>query len=261
VHELFDEVRREVVAEAPRAQSPTRIAVAPFYAQEIVPNPNFDAQAFAEALPYMVASDLEAIPGLMLLSREHMDVVQDELDLASETALVADENRIRLGRLLSASAFVYGSVQVSGDEVILTIRWVPTETSTVETAGWDEMRVREGKDLLDLYESVVTRQFIPRMLDDLKAHVRFEEAEKKRQERRRRDFADRSDDYLGYVANVARAIQAEKSGDLVAAAEHWQVANDRIEADTAASERAQLLQLVLQYPPAGGGAGKADRKD
>ena len=250
-HALFGQVRNEVQAEAPRAQSPTRVAVAPFYPYDYEMNLAFDSQAFAAALPFMVASDLEAIQGLTLLSREHMDVVQAELDLASEAQLVSAENRVRLGRLLSASAFVYGSVQVTGDEVTLTIRWVPTETGVVETAWRDEVRVRDGRDLLELYHSVVTEQFIPRMLEDLKEYVQLEKAEQERQERRRRDFAKQGDRYLGYIASVARAIRAEEAGNLVQAAEHWKTASAQVEADASAGQRAQLLELVVAFEPVG----------
>ncbi len=121
---------------------------------------------------------------------------------------------------------------------------MPTETGKVETAGSGEIRVREGRDLLELYHDVVTEQFIPRMLKDLKAYVRLEQADRERQEQRRRDFEDRRDDYLGYVASVARAIRAEEAGDLV------QAANAQIESDSASRDRARMLQLVIAYEPA-----------
>lgn len=255
VHALFAEVREDTFADAPRPPSPTRIAVAPFYCYVHFPNPDFDPEAFAAALPFMVTSQLEALDGLTLLSREHMDVIASELDLATEARLVSAENRVRLGRLLSASAFVYGAVHVNGDDVTLTIRWVATETEGVQTSWQEVLRIREGRDLLDLYHMVVTEQFLPRMLKDLKGLVYLEKSEKKRQEQQRREFADEGAAYLGYVASVARAVRAEATGDLAQAAAHWRTANSLIDADPAPGERAQTLQLAAAYDP------PADRAD
>lgn len=247
VHALFREVREETFAEAPRAAPPTRIAVAPFYVYNYSLTTTVDWSAFAAALPFMVGADLEAIAGLTLLSRDHLDVIAAELDLASEAGLVAAENRLRLGRLLSASAFVYGAVHVNGDEATLTIRWVPTETAATATAWQQTRRVRRGRDLLELYHEVVTERFLPRMLEDLGRYLDAERALDAQQERQRRDFAAAGEAYLDYIADVASAISAEDSGDPALAASHWQAASQHLESREAAGDRARMLELMVAY--------------
>ena len=165
VHTLFQEVRQSWRAGRDLPADPRRIAVAPFYVIDMGGGEKINWEGFAQALPFILTADLQAVPGLTLLSREQMDAIRAELSLASQSELVSQANRIRLHELLSAASFVYGELQVlPGDEVLFELRWVQTETGTTLLARHGQARIRSGGDLLDLEESVVIDDFIPAMV-------------------------------------------------------------------------------------------------
>ncbi len=250
VHALFREVRSTWDGAASDAVSAQRIAIAPFYLIDLGASARFDWQAFADALPFILTSDLEPVGALKLLSREHLDAIASEISLATEDELVSPENRIRLGQLLSAGAFLYGEVHaLPGDEVGLELRWVQTETGVTLLARQGAKRIRRGGDLLELEREVVLESFLPAMLTALGGAQLTSDAKPARESFKRKvALAGRGDLYLEYVAAVARATQAEEAGRLEEALQCWQEASALVPDMPAAHEKARALALTLHHP-------------
>jgi len=245
VHALFRQVSQDLQAGAELVADPRRVAVAPFYLVDMGASPKFNWVDYCTALPYMITGDLEGIPGLVVLSREHMDAIRGELALSSQADLVSAENRIRLKRLLSASSFVYGEVQaLPGDEIWLEVRWVQTESGAVLAARHDKRRIRKGADLLALQQDVILGDFIPAMLAGLGYEKSGDEAAAVRSGvQRKMAQVSKGDTYLHYVAAVARATVAEQAGNLGEALEQWQKAGAQLPSHATPVERIRALKL------------------
>jgi hypothetical protein len=245
VHALFRQVSNEMHAGAEVVADPRRVAVAPFYLIDMGAGAKFNWSDYCAALPYMITGDLEDIPGLIVLSREHMDAIRGELALSSQADLVSAENRIRLKRLLSASSFVYGEVQaLPGDEIWLEVRWVQTESGSVLVARHDKRRIRKGADLLALEQDVILGSFIPAMLEGLGYRKPGDEAASIRDDvQRKMAQAAKGDTYLHYVAAVARATVAEQAGNLGEALAQWHRAETQLPDNAAPGERIRALKL------------------
>jgi hypothetical protein len=252
-HALFREVRRAISA-APAADpqkpdrlsmaSPLRVAVGPtfLYLDPFVTTRKYNYQAYAQALRHMIASDLNSMPHIVLLGREHMEQLEGELALARKVEFVSQENRLRLRQLLSAASFVYGDLYVAGeDEVTLALTWARTETMTDILSVQETRRVRRGRDLQQLYRAVMEKQFLPAMQESLAAYVGAGRGAPL-PPRATAPLAD-DDRFLHYLGSVAAAIAAEESGDIAGARAGWQAARDVLPADMAAAERLQTLQL------------------
>lgn len=248
VHVVFHQVRSAQKTDAPNlTDSPPRIAVAPFFQIGWEASDKFDWEAFAGALQVLVASDLEPVPGFTLLSREQYEVISEELALASQAQLVAEENRVRLGKLLSVSSFVYGTVQVAGkDEVTLTVRMVQTETGLSMIAVQGNKRVRSGKHLLELYNEVVIDKFIPKLMEHHKQTQDQAVAREILKQIEQRKIAAEGENYLRYISMVSRAIRSEESGDLVMAMQHWRDAGRALNTDSVPDDRAKALALMIK---------------
>jgi hypothetical protein len=263
VHALFRQVSTELHAGSELVADPRRVAVAPFFLIDMGASTKFNWSDYCAALPYMITGDLEAIPGLIVLSREHMDAIRGELALSSQADLVSAENRIRLQRLLSASSFVYGEVQtLPGDEIWLEVRWVQTESGAVLVARHDKRRIRTGADLLALEHGVILDSFIPAMLEGLGYKKPGDEAAGIRDDvQRKMAQAAKGDTYLHYVAAVARATVAEQAGNLGEAIVQWQKAGAQLPNNATPGERIRALKLFyggaesdsLSSDPASGG--------
>ncbi|MCK4414895.1 MAG: hypothetical protein KAY32_15280 [Candidatus Eisenbacteria sp.] len=251
VHELFGEVHRAWMETRAHPADPTRIAVAPFYLIDLGAGERFDWQAFADALTFIVTTDLEVVPGLVLLSREHMDAIRSELSLASESDLVSAKNRIRLQELLSASSFIYGEVQaLPGDEIWLELRWVATETGATLLARHGARRVRHGRDLLDLEREVVVDDFIPAMISALGLAAGEPGAARAREHfARKLSLAAGGDTYLRYLASVSAAAEAETDGNIELAIDYWRAASEALPGYAAPHERLEALRLQQAYAP------------
>ncbi len=250
VHALFREVRHEYVTTYEAVADPSRVAVAPFYLIDMGGSEKVNWAGFAEALPFIITDALQDVPGLILLSREHMRTIRAELSLASQSDLVSKENRLRLGELLSASSFVYGELQVlPGDEVYFEMRWVQTETGVTLLARQARKRIRDGGDLLELEESVLIDEFIPAMLAalDKEAGVSGMASSAGRVRdhfQRKMAIAGRGDTYLHYVATIASAMAAEEEGAYESALEQWRSAAELMPAYEAPRERVEALRLL-----------------
>ncbi len=245
VHALFRKVRDESRAGEEIVADPRRVAVAPFYLVDLGASGRFDWREYCEALTFMITTDLDQVPGLTILSREHMESIRGELALSSQADLVSAENRIRLQRLLSASSFVYGEVQaLPGDEIYLEVRWVQTESGAVLAAYHDRARIRKGADLLELEHGVILDGLLPAMLEGLgltRAGAGVSEVLQ-----RKLAQAAKGDTYLHYIAAVARATTAEQSGDMAEALRQWGAASRDLPADAAPAERIRALKMFYE---------------
>jgi hypothetical protein len=246
VHELFRDVRQEWFHTHEAVADPTRVAVAPFYLIDLGGSQEFNWQGFAQALPFLITDALQAVSGLTLLSREHMQAIKAELNLASQQDLVSKENRLRLGQLLSASSFVYGELQVlPGDEVHFEIRWVQTETGATLLAGAGHRRVRSGRQLLELQQQVLFEEFVPQMVAALSDDLDASGAGRARDLfKQKMSIAGKGDSYLHYVAAVASATVAEQAGRHESALEHWRSAARVMPTYSAPKERVAALELL-----------------
>ncbi len=243
VHSIFSIVRREH-ARTLEASDPTRIAVAPFYVVDMGGSDRFDWAQFAEALAVIVATDLSYVPGLTVLSREHIDAVESELALATQADLLSEANRLKLREVLSAGGFVYGEVQVlPGDEVVLELRWVQTESGVVLLAEHASKRIRKGSDLLALEREVVVEGFIPKMAKALGVKGADEPLRQAFEHRMR--LASGKDAYLKYAAAVAKARRAEMDGRYEDAVRAWGLAHDILPDEPTPLARIRALRFEL----------------
>lgn len=65
----------------------------------------------AKGITALIITDLAQVPGLKVLEREKVQKLQDEIKL-SESGLVADENKVKAGRLLRAEKIMMGDFTI-----------------------------------------------------------------------------------------------------------------------------------------------------
>jgi hypothetical protein len=205
-------------------------------------------------LSFLVTNDLSGVPGLVLLSREHLETIMQELRLSTREDLMAPETRVKLGRLLSAESFIYGEVQaLPGDEIVLQMRWVRVENGVELLARHQRMRIRRGVDLLALEQQLVIESFVPAMMQALggdagRSGVSRAEAAFKRKS----SLGSRDNDYLDYCAEVDRATQAEQRGNYKEAIDYWRKASEIIPGYAPPLERLEALELTIGNAATGG---------
>jgi TolB-like protein len=115
---------------AAQAVAPTTVAVWDF---------DNDAPADANqkvwrtALAIFMIADLGASQNLRVIDREHLAEVLREQRF-SMTGLSDDTTRLRIGRIIGAKYFVFGTYTIVGDEAALTARMVDVETGQIVEA-------------------------------------------------------------------------------------------------------------------------------
>jgi len=89
---------------------------------------NEDVDHFQQTLPDLLLADLSRYPALQLVDRQNLVHALEEQKLGG-SELVSVEDRLKLGRIVGASAMVFGSYVVVDDQIRIDIRLVEVETS------------------------------------------------------------------------------------------------------------------------------------
>lgn len=87
-----------------------------------------DIDHFQQTLPDLLLADLGRYPALQLVDRQNLTKALEEQKLGG-SELVSAEDRLKLGRIVGASAMVFGSYMVVEEQIRVDIRLVEVETS------------------------------------------------------------------------------------------------------------------------------------
>ncbi len=105
---------------------PLALAVWSFENNSLIPRENIDH--FQQTLPDLLLADLSRHPALEIVERQNLVNALEEQKLGA-SGLVAEQDRLKLGRIVGASAMVFGSYVVVDDQIRIDIRLVEVETS------------------------------------------------------------------------------------------------------------------------------------
>ena len=144
---------------------PATVAVADFEGGSIPREKR--TEFWGKALGSFMIADLSASQNLRLIDREHLKQVLDELTI-SETALADPRTRLRVGRVLGAKYFIFGTYTIAGGQAALTARMDLVETGQIVQA--DSM----SGDALDMRE--LSQQLAAKFLRPLDQIVAEQEA-------------------------------------------------------------------------------------
>ena len=89
-----------------------------------------DVDHFQQTLPDILLADLGRYPALQLVDRQNLAKALEEQKLGG-SELVSTEDRLKLGRIVGASAMLFGSYVVVNDQIRIDIRLVDVETSLI----------------------------------------------------------------------------------------------------------------------------------
>ncbi|MGH8651402.1 MAG: CsgG/HfaB family protein [Gammaproteobacteria bacterium] len=105
---------------------PLALAIWSFENNSLTASKNVDH--FQQTLPDLLVADLSRYPALQIVERQNLLKALEEQKLGA-SGLVAEEDRLKLGRIVGASAMVFGSYVVVDDQIRIDIRLVEVETS------------------------------------------------------------------------------------------------------------------------------------
>jgi len=120
------------------AVTTSTVAVADFQGGSIPPDKKTDF--WGKALASFIIADLAASQNLRVVDREYLAEVLREQRLAA-TDLSDSFTRLRIGRILGAKYFIFGTYTIVGDQAALTARM-----DAVETGQIIESRSATGKE-------------------------------------------------------------------------------------------------------------------
>jgi TolB-like protein len=113
-------------AKKPGESKLTTVAVAEFRATGLPPDMTWLGRSFADA----TVTRLSRGKAVRVVEREFLDQIAAELKLQSSSA-VDERTAVRMGRLLGARIFIFGSVSMLDDEVVVRARTVSVERGEV----------------------------------------------------------------------------------------------------------------------------------
>lgn len=105
---------------------PVALAIWSFENNSLTASENVDH--FQQTLPDLLVADLSRYPALQIVERQNLVQALEEQKLGA-SELVAEEDRLKLGRIVGASAMVFGSYVVVDDQIRIDVRVVEVETS------------------------------------------------------------------------------------------------------------------------------------
>jgi tetratricopeptide (TPR) repeat protein len=122
---------------------PATVAVADFEGGSIPPAKN--TEFWGKALASFMIADMAASKNLRLIDRAHLaDVLREQMLSAGE--LADPQTRLRVGRILGAKYFIFGTYTIVGGEAALTARMDSVETGQIleaDSVSGDERDMRE----------------------------------------------------------------------------------------------------------------------
>jgi tetratricopeptide (TPR) repeat protein len=106
--------------------------------------PRADIQFWGKALASLLITDLQSSENLRVVDRQHLANILREHSI-SASALADPATRLRVGRIIGANFFIFGTYTIIGDSTMLTARLDDVETGQIvkseQVAGKvDEMR-------------------------------------------------------------------------------------------------------------------------
>ena len=129
-------------APAPRV-APSTVAVADFEGGSIPPEKT--TEFWGKALASFMIADLAASQNLRLIDRQHLtDVLHEQM--ISATDLGDPQTRLRIGKILGAKYFIFGTYTIVGGQAALTARMDSVETGQIvqaDSVSGDEGDMRE----------------------------------------------------------------------------------------------------------------------
>jgi TolB-like protein len=136
---------RETVASlqpAPRV-APSTVAVADFEGGSIPPEKT--TEFWGKALASFMIADMAATQNLRLIDREHLAEVLRE-QMISATDLADPRTRLRVGKILGAKYFIFGTYTIASGQAALTARMDSVETGQIvqaDSVSGNESDMRE----------------------------------------------------------------------------------------------------------------------
>ncbi len=108
---------------------PVALAIWSFENNSLTASKNVDH--FQQTLPDLLVADLSRYPALQIVERQNLVQALEEQKLGA-SELVAEEDRLKLGRIAGASAMLFGSYVVVDDQIRIDVRVVEVETSLIK---------------------------------------------------------------------------------------------------------------------------------
>jgi len=218
---LTEAARRAIATEARLAAqppAPNTIAVLPW----MYVGTNDELRPLERGIAHLLVTDFGKVSSLVLLERERVQVLADELALTAAQR-VEPGTGARSGRLLRAGRVVQGSVreQVRGGDLRLEARLVNATSGAVTGTGTASDRLQQ------LF--AMEKQIVFALLE----HMRITLSPAERQALSERPTAD-----LQAFLAFSRGLEAEDRGDFLAAGREFNAAIARDPAFRAARDRA-----------------------
>lgn len=219
--ELAESARRAVARERELAATPppaNAVAVLPW--RYLGANP--ELAPLEKGIAHLILTDLSKVPSLVLLERERVQALTDEIRLTAAQRVEAASGA-RSGRLLRAARVVQGSLrdEARGDNLRLDATVVATQTGAITARGGASDRLAE---LFALQKRVVF---------DLLRQMGITLSAAERQAIGERPTAD-----LQAFLAFSRGLDAEDRGDFATAASQFNAAAARDPSFRAARDRA-----------------------
>ena len=205
--ELVGEAKRAIAREAELSELPVRenaIVVLPF--RYVGADP--ELHALGAGMTQLVVSDLSKIQRLVLLERERVQALIDELQIA-DAGFIDSATAVRTGRLLRASHVVQGVIREAGPGGVVHVdaRVVRTEDGSIRAAENASDRL---SNLLSLESGIVLG-----LLDQLNVVPTPAES---------RALSTRPTSDLQAFMAFSRGAEAESRGDLATARSYFNAA-------------------------------------
>jgi tetratricopeptide (TPR) repeat protein len=209
---------------------------------------DYDYDALGKALQMIIATDIIESTNLAVVDRTNMKDVLAELQLSANADLANQENRVRLGQLLNAHAFITGQIALfDKDHVRIDIQVIHAATSRVLARHYEGPFSGNTVDLLKLQRGVLAA--VTEALNEFRTEVK------------RTDLLAPDPIYFDHLQQTHRdgkkymeswllqgqAIDLEDKGDVKGAIKAWEKVAKLDPEDKVARGRIWALKSELEH--------------